>query len=117
MPPRKTAATSTSVTAQDKPFIYKSRTGAVITISSQIQIDPDMDGMAAMQDLRDEMDAAKEAKSDKLPLLQTKFVVVYYRFIKASFPPEVAATISLKTNELDDFLIKYQAHTGVNVPK
>lgn len=115
MPPRKTA--STSVNAQDKPFIYKSRTGAVITISSKVQIDPEMDGMIDMQDIKDQIEVAKEAKSKDLPALQTRLTVIYYKFIKDSFPPEVSATIRLKMSELDDFLMKYQAHTGVNVPK
>lgn len=115
MPPRKT---TTSAAVQDKPFVYKSRTGAVITISSKVQIDPDMDGMVDMQDLKEAMAAAKEAgEKNELAQLQTQFAVCYYRFIKASFPAEVSKNIRLKTSELDDFLLKYQAHTGVDVPK
>lgn len=114
MPPRKT---TTSAVAQDKPFIYKSETGAVITISSTVSINPDMDLMSDMLDMKDRVEGKTDLGELTLGEAQTRFVTTYYKWIKACFPADVAATIRLKMNELDDFMFKYQAHSGVDLPK
>lgn len=99
MPPRKTANTSS-----DKPFVYKSKTGAEIKVPSSVSYDPDADALLEMH----------EASQNGSEMDQAAATL---RLIKSGFPPKVAAQIKLKLSEIEDFSRKYFAHVGVDLPK
>lgn len=102
MPPRKT--TSTSTRAQDKPFVYKSKTGTTITIPSKVKFDPDLD---ALIEMKEAADAGQEMAA----------TAALGKFIKSGFPEDVAKDFKIKLSEQQDFITKYQKHTGTDIPK
>lgn len=94
---------------QDKPFTFKSKTGAVIRIPSKVTYDPDMDAVAEFEKAR----AAAEVDSER----EISMAIAMLDMVKSGFPSEIAETIKLKSSELGDFMQAYFQHTGVDIPK
>lgn len=94
---------------QDKPFTFKSKTGAVIRIPSKVVYDPDMDAVAKFEKAR----AAAEVDSER----EIGMAIAMLEMVKSGFPESIADTIKLKSSELGDFMQGYFQHTGVDIPK
>lgn len=89
---------------QDRVFVFKSKTGAVIKVPSSVQFDPDAEYAAQLSD-------AQETRNELLA------GAAMLRFIKSGFPDDIAETIVLKLSELEEFTNKYMAFAGANIPK
>ena len=94
---------------QDKPFVFKSKTGAVIRIPSKVVYDPDMDAVANFQRARTAAEADPERELD--------MAIAMLEMVKSGFPKNIADTIKLKSSELGDFMKGYFEHTGTDIPK
>lgn len=102
--PEQAAAAPQSAAPQDRPFVFKSRTGSMISIPSSAVFDPDADAAAALADAQksgNELDAA----------------AALLRFIQSGFTADIASTINLKLSELQDFTSRFMKHSGVSIPK
>ncbi|WP_300345501.1 hypothetical protein [Nesterenkonia sp.] len=98
MPPRK------SPTAQDKPFTFKSKTGARVTIPSNVVFDPDPDLVVEVSD-------AQQSGNELAMAAAT------WKMVKSGFPDDVASKLKIKLSEIEAFTEAYFKHTGVSIPK
>jgi len=112
MPPRQSA------TAQDKPFTFKSKTGAVIVIPSSEVYDPSMEAIAEMHSsLKDLQESEKSGGADEVGMAQMRVSLATLEVLKSGFSDSVAEKIRLKSSEVQELMTKYQEHTGVSIPK
>ncbi|WP_102157708.1 hypothetical protein [Zhihengliuella halotolerans] len=107
MPARATKSTApkTASSDQDKPFVFKSKTGSTITIPGGTDFDPDADTMVAMRDAQRDHGDGLEALAATIDM------------IRSGFPAEIAEQIKLKTSEVETFSRAYFKFAGVDLPK
>ena len=90
---------------QDKPFIFKSKTGTTIRIPAGT---PYVPSARAISNLNKAMQADE---GSEIASLAATFDV-----ITSGFPAEIADTIDLALDELQTFTTAYQRFTGTDIP-
>lgn len=90
--------------SQDRVFVYKSKTGVVITIPDSVDYMP-----SARQASR--VAACVEAGNELGALGAT------FDLIVSGFPADVGDKIDLALDELQDFTSLFQMHRGISIPK
>lgn len=86
----------------DKPFTWKCKSGAEITMPSMSELDPELGATEALLD----------AGSDN----ELMGMAGQIRFLTSSLPPEAAVGLrKLKTSEFQPFMDAWSTHSGVSV--
>ena len=89
---------------EDKPFVFHTKSGAVIRIPRDVVFDPDAD---CAIDISDAQQSGNNIQASAALL----------KMLRSGFPAEISSTLNLKLSELEDFSQKYFAFTGVEFPK
>lgn len=92
---------------EDKPFIFKSKTGTTIRIPAGT---PYVPSARAVSKLAAAMES--EGEGSEIAALAATF-----NLITSGFPAEVADKIDLALDELQAFTTAYQRFTGTSIPK